>query len=195
MRNILKNYIKKVLLLSVTMVTVASSFTSLPTDYLPLPSDNYEFIFCSGAGGWQTKFTVNRDGSFTGYYQDVNMGEDGTDYPEGTYYICSFSGKFSNVGKINDYSYKMILSDLKTENPAGQEWIKDGVKYITSRPYGVDEGKEYILYLPATPTSSISEDFYSWWPYRYGPEEEEPLTLSCYGIYNVTTGYGFFDEY
>ena len=86
------------------MVTIASSFSSEPVNSLPLPKDNHEFIFCSGAGAWETKLSLNRDGTFEGYYYDANMGEMAEDYPEGTMMVCSFSGKFSSLGKINDYS-------------------------------------------------------------------------------------------
>lgn len=36
---------------------------------------NRYFYFSSGAGGWHTEFTVDADGSFSGFYQDSNMGD------------------------------------------------------------------------------------------------------------------------
>jgi len=195
LREILKKITKKYIILSVSLLSLAISYTSFPVSSLPLPSDNYEFIFCSGAGAWETRFSVDRDGSFTGYYYDANMGEMNEDYPKGTMAVCAFSGKFSSFGKINDYSYKMMLSNVKEDFTAGESWIKDGIKYIAARPYGIEEGKEYILYLPDTPLDHVSAEFYSWWPLRYDQDEDPKETLSCYGIYNLNTGYGFFDVY
>ena len=33
-----------------------------------------QFEFCSGAGGWSTDFTIEKDGSFSGVYHDSDMG-------------------------------------------------------------------------------------------------------------------------
>lgn len=149
-----------------------------------------QFTFSSGAGAWGTTLKLNADGTFTGEFNDSDMGARNEDYPEGTHYFCSFSGKFENIQKADEYSYKMTLADLKTEEEAGKEYIEDGVKYVLSEPYGLEEGKDFILYLPATPIDNLSKEFLSWWPYR--AEENSKETLSCYGILNVSKGYGFF---
>ena len=54
----------------------------------------------------------------------------------------------------------------------------------------MEEGKDFILYLPDTPTQGLDEEFLSWWPGQY--QEEKTGTLDFYGLYNVDKGYGFF---
>lgn len=161
---------------------------------LPLAEENTEFSFLSGAGGWSTEMTLNKDGSFTGTYHDSELGSTGEGYPNGSIYVCEFSGKFENFEKINEYSYKMTLTEIKTEKEAGEEWIEDEILYIASAPYGLTDSSnektatEFILYLPEAPVDQLAEDFLTWWPYR----TDAKTTLSCYGILNVATNDGFF---
>ncbi len=168
------------------------------SNHLPLPSDNVEFSFLSGAGAWRTIITLNRDGTFTGWYLDSEMGETGEGYPKGSAYTCDFSGKFENIEKINEYSYKMALTNIEISKAVGEEWIEDGIRYIASAPYGLNipdtkqECTEFVFYLPDTPIDQVPEEFLSWWPYRYPQEAGAKTTLSCYGILNVTTNFGFF---
>ena len=59
-----------------------------------------DMIFSSGAGGWSTTLTLSQDGSFTGAFSDSEMGErDENEYPNGTVYVCNFSGQFNQEGK------------------------------------------------------------------------------------------------
>ena len=168
--------------------------TTEKTDVLPLNGDSMEFAFLSGAGAWRTMLTLNADGTFTGEYHDSEMGIYADDYPNGSAYVCSFSGKFSDFEKINDYSYSMKLESVITERPEGEEWIADGIRYISSIPYGINDSTEFMLYLPETPVDSVSEDFLAWWPFRYTQQSEPRDTLSCYGIRNIAQDYGFFSE-
>jgi len=162
------------------------------TDRLPLPQDTLSFSFCSGAGAWGTELRLNKDGTFTGLFNDSDMGDMGEGYPNGTRYTCSFSGKFENIVQVDALTYKMTLEDIQTERASGDEWIDDGVRYIATGPYGLEGGKEFIFYLPDTPVNTLSQEFLSWWPYRYDQNTNPKTTLSCYGILNVATGHGYF---
>ena len=165
---------------------------------LPLPRESMDFSFLSGAGGWRTNMTLNRDGSFAGMYSDSEMGEAGEGYPYGSVYVCNFSGTFAGFEQIDAYSWKMTLNSVETENPVGEEWIQEEIRYVASEPFGLNDPinnqkcTEFILYLPDTPVDQLSEDFLLWWPYMFSEEADTKTTLSCYGILNVTTGYGFF---
>ena len=159
---------------------------------LPLPQENMLFSFLSGAGGWMTEMYLNSDGTFSGVYTDSELGSTGEGYPKGTYYVSDFSGRFINFEKINEYSYRMEIADVQVMNTPGQEWIDDSTLFIASEPYGIEEGKEFILYLPDTPVSEMNEEFLMWWPYRFDEGADAKNTLSCYGILNVDTNYGFF---
>lgn len=82
--------------------------SSLPGTY---PMD---LVFSSGAGGWSTTLTLSEDGSFTGAFSDSEMGErDENEYPNGTVYVCNFSGQFKDIKKVNDYTYSMTLDSVK----------------------------------------------------------------------------------
>jgi hypothetical protein len=159
---------------------------------LPLPSETVEFSFLSGAGGWWTSLILHTDGSFVGSFHDSEMGDIGEGYPHGSVYVCNFSGRFIAFEQINDYAYKMTLTDVSTEHQTGEEWIEDDIRYVAYDPYGIEEGTEFILYLPDTPLSEVPEEFLTWWPYRYDQSTEPKENLSCYGILNVATNYGFF---
>ena len=181
-----------------TVTLIPTETDAAENDLLPLPQDSTEFSFLSGAGGWRTILTLNRDGTFVGWYLDSEMGEIGEGYPNGSAYTCTFSGKFENIERINEFSYKMTLADIKTEKAVGEAWIEDEIRYVASGPFGLNdpvgnqECTDYIFCLPDTPTDQVPEEFLSWWPYRYTQDTDPKTTLSCYGILNVTTNYGFF---
>lgn len=153
-----------------------------------------EFMFCSGAGAWHTVMEVNQDGSFSGEYMDSDSGDRENSYPNGKQFVCNFSGQFDNIMQINDHTYSMTLSNITSEKEADETWIEDGILYIASTPYGLEDGTEYILYMPETKIDDLPEDFISWYPgWNFVDENgNQPDVLSCYGIYNQKMGYGFF---
>lgn len=148
-----------------------------------------DFYFSTGAGAWGTELYLNEDGTFTGYFHDTNMGEFGDNYPNGTVYLCEFSGKFSAAERLDMYTYSVKLEELTLDRPAGEEWIEDGVRYVSSTPYGLENSEDFMIYLPNTPTYMLSEDDLFWWPGRY---YEEYTTLNGYGLYNQNDRSGFF---
>ncbi len=151
--------------------------------FAQLPSD---FMFTSGAGAWSTDLTIYDDGTFVGSYHDADMGDDGEGYPNGTYYLCNFSGKFSTPVQIDEYSYSMKLEYLNMEETPGTETYEEGMRIIYSDPYGLENADTFIVYLPGTPVSYLPEEFVSW---IYGLWEED--TMPFYGIYNVAQQQGF----
>ena len=162
-------------------------------DSLELPADMPStFTFSSGAGGWSTDLSLGADGTFFGKYHDSDMGTSDDDYPNGTVYFCNFSGRLEIVQKLDEYSYALKLASLEKEK--GKEYIEDGIRYVPSEPYGMEKGKNFILYLPDTPLDGLSEEFLMWWPGRYDIQEQERTTLGYYGLYNQDMEYGFFGE-
>jgi hypothetical protein len=175
--------------------TVSSETESAAQEKSELPAAfPLDFRFSSGAGAWYTVITLNQDGSFIGEYCDSDMGDSGEAYPHGKEYICNFSGRFDPVVQIDENTYSMTLSEITTEKESGEEWIEDGILHIASNPYGLEEGTEYRLYLPETGKEGLPEDFLSWYPgWNFADADGNlPDTLSCFGIYNVKMGYGFF---
>ena len=154
---------------------------SLPYD---LPE---EFVFSSGGGGWGTSLYMNNDGSFTGLFYDSNPKPDVSEY-------CYFKGSFSEISKINDYSYSMKLEDVGIDSEhepiagEGREWV------LSDSIYGFDdEGMEYILYTPEAPVAELDEEFMSW--ASAIDRSKITDTLNYYGIYDASGSghYGFFE--
>lgn len=188
-----------------TKPTVSSAPDTKPTEptksealefepgYFPIPEEPATFSFLSGADGWRTDMDINCDGTFSGRYQHEDIDASGDGY-RNTCYVCDFSGVFADVEKVNQYTYKVRLTDLDILEPVGKEWIDKEIRYIAAEPYGLKdpEGKqeceEFIVYMPTAPISELPEEFLTWWPYQ----GQQKTTLSCYGLLNVATNAGFF---
>lgn len=156
---------------------------SLPADAFPI-----ELLYASGASSSGTTLLLNADGSFAGQHYDHENAA-GADYPNGTCYICNFSGRFENFTQINEHTYSMTLGEIAAEHEEGEEWIEEGTLYIAAKPFGLEDGKGFLFYTPGTPLETLSEEFLSWW---MGYHDESSQTLPCYGLYNIETGAGFF---
>lgn len=167
----------------------APSPSEAPTlDFADLPED---FTFCSGVGGWATELTLRDDGSFEGHYHDSDMGDTGEDYPNGTVYICDFTGKFTQPQAAhNPLIFSVDLEYLETDpdHAEGDEYYEDGFRYIVSGPYGMEDASGFLIYLPGIPVKELPEDFMSWVSANYG---EYGDTLEHYGIYNAAQGLAF----
>ncbi len=150
-------------------------------------SQSLDFSYSSGAGGWYTLLTLKPDGTFTGSYHDSEMGSIGEEYPNGTVYISEFEGSFADIKKINEYSYSIALENLNTAKKEGEQWIEDGVLYISSLPGGL-EGRNFVFYTPDTPIEEVSDEFLIW---KQTPQNNT-TKLSVYGMYNQSSGAGFF---
>lgn len=180
--------IKVIALLLCATVLSGCSVRGEVEEYVLPEAFPVDFLFYSGAGAWMTSMVLERDGSFCGEYYDKDMGDCAQAYPYGTMYVCCFSGKFQEIQQIDKYSYSLTLGEVSSDYQDGKTWIADGVRYVSSCPYGVEDGKEFILYLPGTPTEGLPEEFLNWKKYL----GEYSDTLEQYGLYNVDMGYGFF---
>lgn len=145
------------------------------------------FYFSSGAGAWETDMKFDDDGSFSGYYHDTDAGDTGTNYPNGTRYECEFRGKFTDVKKVNDYTYCVQLENIEQKQPSDKQEIVDGVKIIYSDPYGFENAGNFYIYLPGTPVSSLPQGYLSW----VNMLVNNKSTLTFYGLYNENAGDGF----
>lgn len=173
--------------------------TEAPTPSLPEADYPLNMLFSSGAGAWGTRLILNADGTFEGQFSDLNMGETGKDYPNGTVYLCSFTGKFTPEKPLDVHSYPLTLEELSLDRPTGEEWIEDGILHVCAGPYGLyndymDGGlsRSFMLYDPTSPTFGLDESLLEWWPGRY--EENPPETLNCWALWNVDGGTAFFTE-
>jgi len=153
-----------------------------------------QFIFSSGAGAWRTTLDIFPDGTFGGCYSDSDMGDAGDGYPGGTEYVCDFSGNFTLPVKTGDYEYLLVCEFITQEGTPGEEAIIDGVRTITSFPYGmeIDESDQFILYMPGKKISEMPEGFLEGiMPYA---DFEGQDTINFYILYNTGSGNAFIYE-
>lgn len=147
-----------------------------------------QFEFSSGAGGWSEEFIIEKDGYFTGNYHDSDMGDIGEGYANGTFYSSSYSGHFTDLTKINDYTYQMKLADISYKETADTEEIKDNIRYIYTESYCLGGTDTFKIYLPGTPLGELSEEVYNW--IAVANQNEEELTVTV--IVDETNGYGIY---
>lgn len=150
----------------------------------------YQFVFASGVGAWQTLLNINGDGTFRGYYSDSDMGTVGEGYPYGVNYSSTFEGKFTTPMKVNDYTYSMTIEYINYEKEVGSEEIIDGIKYIYTKPYGLNDAKEIYIYTPQAPLKELPEGFRSWVGFGDLSDVKDEY-LQFYGLYNEETESGF----
>ena len=159
---------------------------------LPISGEK-EFIFASGAGAWSTSLYLKADGSFHGLYGDSDMGDTGEGYPGGTRYYSDFEGKFKNITKVDDNTYKMELDYYTTKQTVDTEEIYDDVLYKYSEPYGIYGGSTFYFYLPDKPVSELTEGFIGWSYGTIGDISGRSKVGVC-GIYNESEDEGFFES-
>jgi len=176
-----------VLVVSLLLFMACAATAEITTIFSTIPS---VFCFTSGVGGWSTELYMKPDGTFTGYYHDSDMGDMGSGYPKGTLYECYFNGKFTDAYQIGENEYSMRLEYLNLDHAAGQTTIIDGVRIITSEPNGLENAREFRLYLPNRVTTDLPEPFLDW--VRAPGVWNDTPTLQVYGLYNAGGEQGFF---
>lgn len=161
-------------------------------DTLSFSDMSGQYVMSSGAGGWATYFDLDADGAFTGQYYDFEMGDSAEEYPNGTIYLCNFSGTFSELEQIDEYVYSLHLDSLmENENPGKVEY-EDGVRYIYDEAYGLNDANDFLVYCPGIPIEKLPEDFLIWANTFVDTETTE--ILPSYGIYCETTENGFVED-
>ena len=174
-----------------TSVTSDSDFQAVNINY-PIVLE-----YSSGVGAWVSTITINEDGTFVGEYHDQEMGDRGDEFPNGTRFYSLFSGNFTDIKQIDDYTFSLTVENITTEQEWGYTNVEDGVRYIATYPAGlveyVDEEavivRDYLLYLPGMKTDGLPEEFLTW-SAQYAEDKNE--TLSGYALMNTKTYDGFF---
>lgn len=149
---------------------------------------SWNFEFSSGAGAWSTELKIEADGSFSGSYHDSDMGTTGDGYPDGTVYLCEFTGKFASIQKVNDYTYKTKLEKLETKEKDGKEELADGMKFIYSTPYGLADAQDIYIYVKGAPVDKLPQEYQDWVMFPL----DGAKTLPFYGLYNEKEQLGFY---
>ncbi|MBQ8198515.1 MAG: DUF1311 domain-containing protein [Lachnospiraceae bacterium] len=145
-----------------------------------------QFWYSSGAGGWGEEFVIEKDGCLRGKCHDSDMGDNGEGYENGTIYFADYSGRFTEVEKVDEYTYRMKLADMEYKNEVGTEEIVDGTRYVYTESFALGENDMFYVYMPGTPVSGFSEDVWMW--LRSGNESETELTMIA--IVDEKNGHG-----
>lgn len=140
----------------------------------------------SGVGAWRVMLTIQPDGSFTGMYEDSDMGETGPGYPNGTQYGCSFSGRFGTVTQVSGQEYRMTVTQLTVDGKVGSEKIVDGVRMVTQAFTGLEKGDVFSIYLPGTAKNAVPEEYFTW-----VQDNVSGGALVNAALYNRTKGQGY----
>ncbi len=151
-----------------------------------------EWTFSSGVGAWYTCLWMQADGTFTGEFHDSEMGEMADDYPEGTVYGCLFHGKMTLGEQVDEYTWSVHVDEVELDEGQVPEVIEEGMRFVTSDPYGIQADHDLLLYLPGTPAEKIPEGFLPWAHlYAFGDDVKE---LPYYGLYDPQEETGFIGE-
>ena len=151
--------------------------------------DGMEWTYTSGVGGWSTEMYTRENGSFIGYYHDSEMGETGNGYPNGTIYVCSFTGQMGPAEQVDENTWRIrVDSVVRDETP---ETIDEGagVRFVPSDVCGVSEGETFLLYRPGTPVSVLTEEMKFW--AHITDQETPPAELESWFLASETNDSGF----
>lgn len=138
-------------------------FRRIPTD----------FSLYSGAGAWSAGLSIYSDGSFSGFFFN-------NDYDAA--YSCDYSGRFTDVRKLDEFTYSMRTADLSMDGIPGDTAEKNGRTVVRCEPYGIGAGDTIWLYLPGKPGETLPEGFVSLTGAMLQYDKTRPLDF--YGLYN-----------
>ena len=173
-------------MMMVLMVSAGCAETASPDLFSQLNGKIFEFS--SGAGAWGTELTMGENGAFTGNYHDSEMGETGEGYPDGTVYGCMFHGLLTDPQPVDEYTWTVRVSVALDEGQV-PEAIEDGIRYVTSPPYGLEKAEKVTVFLPGTPVEHLPEAFIPWSHLlETDPEAKE---LPCYAVWSEADEAGF----
>lgn len=150
----------------------------------------FTFVFSSGAGAWSTMLEIQEDGSFSGQYSDSDAGSYSDAYPNGTQYLCDFTGQFSQPAAISENMFSIKVEELTFANPPGTEEIMNDVRILYSECNGLAKGDEILIAVPGTPLTDIPEEYQSWLS-LYEVSQEEPAILPYFALLNKTQQIAF----
>ncbi len=142
----------------------------------------------SGVGAWEDDLVVHSNGTYSGEFTDSNLGDVGSNHPNGGVNLCNYSGKFSSLEKVNSYTYSATVKSVKCDVTPGTEKIKDGVIYR----YGdasFSVGDQIRFYLPGISLSSMPDAVQDWVKYIDGMTDKTYVSngkYMGYALYDVT---------
>ena len=141
-----------------------------------------------GFGGNYTTLKLKKDGSFTGEYKNYELGISGSGY-DSTVLMNNFSGKFTGMKKINEYTYQVSMSALKYTYKPNTSKIADRTLYEYCKADVIEGAKTAYIYKKGAPVRKLPREFVD----STITSVKRPSTLPFNGIYFVDRG-GFKGE-
>ena len=151
----------------------------------------FTFVFSSGAGAWSTTLTIQEDGSFSGQYSDSDAGSYSDAYPNGTQYLCDFTGQLSQPVIVNENTFSVKVEEMKFANQPGTEEIMNDVRVLYSECNGLAEGDELFIAVPGTPLEDIDAEYRSWLGFYDLSSLDEITLLPYFALLNETQQIAF----
>lgn len=155
------------------------------TRKFPFVTDTW-WRFSSGSGAWRTTLHVSSDGTFSGLFEDVDMGDVGENYPNGTQYISRFSGCFETMTQVAEGMYYGQVERLTWEGTADEVAYVDGVRVITREPYGISQGDGFLLCAQGVDIGYLTENQRIW-----VQDNLSEGKVACPVLINQTEDWGF----
>ena len=118
---------------------------------------------CEATGGtWAAYLEVSSSGFFTGAYTYVRTDETGIRYPDGTVYLCVFSGQLGDPAQAADGGYVLAVESLEVDvdesgGSPGDSYYLDDVRYVVTDPYGMANASELVAYVAGTSTDDLPD--------------------------------------
>lgn len=138
-----------------------------------------EWTHSSGAGAWRTELSLDSEGGFVGEFSDQ----------EGSIvYHCAFEGRFTDIRRVDDYRYVMTLSKLDIHGTVGEAVARNGILYITQEPAGLEEGHQFVIYMPNVPLRELLPEERTWL------QQRNTEKLETYFLCNRDLGRGFMPD-
>ena len=88
--------------------------------------------------------------------------------------------------RISDYEYRIVVSELVQEGVPGDTFVRDEMLVTVSRPYGIDAGDSFILYMPGAPMNRIPPAYHEW-----ASVAGDEWHIRGFALYNMTAGLGW----
>ncbi len=115
------------------------------------------FIFITDSGG-ASMIEISENGDFFGEYHESNMSEGGLEY-DSTVRSCTYSGTFSEPVENPDGTYSIKVDAIDTNGEIGKEYIENSIKYVYSKPMGLNEGNVITVIPAGYDISNMPQEF------------------------------------
>ena len=123
-----------------------------------------DYMFSSGNGGWTTNLHVKADGTFSGRYQDTDLGGASAEHPRGVVRRSDFTGRFSSAQRNDDGSYALqcATGQLSTKGKIGDRHLENGQEVTIAAPYGMTPCDRFVFYPRGFDSTKLSETERRW---------------------------------